>query len=699
MRKAIVILILAIGCCLETVAQGKTSFNMKRANESFEVGNYLDALNYTESELANNPQSYEALMLQCRIYMKHDIYDMALTTIDKALKYAPKKANSQRAEMLDYRSQTYAAIGDTAKALTDIKAAIALDAAVPDHLYSHINLVRDLNDLDAEAADIRVLESRFPDNAIANVYVGRYYTDAGKYEEALKHLTYATKLLPNVSTPFCYRASSYMKQHKWNDAAKDIVTALKNNSNNYAESLLATMTDSAFIPMVTTLKAQSKAQPDDCQWPYYIANCYVAARKYDDAINYYKEVIEKSTEGSTIREFSMREAAQSFYFKGDFHQAFNYINQAIACDTTYQPYLYDRSEFYISIEHYEEAIADINRLIELDPEHTEYYHQKGYALYLAERYDEAIETFNVALALNPYHKVNLLYRGRSYRRLGREDEARADFERCLAVAPDEAQDRTERRHDIVALALLGRTGEATALYDSIYASNANGNNATAASNAKDADAYVKVRPLALLGRTEEALDQYEKGLTYMLNMINFMNDPDFDAVRQSERYSAIIERFMPLVRLPGADDEAAATDTLGTTAELITTEVPFTKEAGIYKVRCSINGLPLDFYFDTGAADVTLSDVEANFMLKNGYLTKSDIKGKAYYGDANGDLNEGTIINLRKVEFGGLTLENVKASIVHNQQAPLLLGQTVLSRLGKIEIDYSENKLKITHNK
>ena len=65
--------------------------------------------------------------------------------------------------------------------------------------------------------------------------------------------------------------------------------------------------------------------------------------------------------------------------------------------------------------------------------------------------------------------------------------------------------------------------------------------------------------------------------------------------------------------------------------------------------------------------------------------------------DANGDITEGTVVNLRKVDFGGLELENVRASVVRNQKAPLLLGQSVLGRLGKIEIDNPGLRLIITH--
>lgn len=130
-----------------------------------------------------------------------------------------------------------------------------------------------------------------------------------------------------------------------------------------------------------------------------------------------------------------------------------------------------------------------------------------------------------------------------------------------------------------------------------------------------------------------------------------------------------------------------------------TVEVPFMKEGGVTKVKCTINGLPLHFVFDTGAADVTMSMVEANFMLKNDYIKPTDIVGSARYMDANGDISEGTIVNLRTVNFGGLELENVRASVVRNQKAPLLLGQSVLGRLGKIEIDNPGMKLIITYKK
>ena len=117
--------------------------------------------------------------------------------------------------------------------------------------------------------------------------------------------------------------------------------------------------------------------------------------------------------------------------------------------------------------------------------------------------------------------------------------------------------------------------------------------------------------------------------------------------------------------------------------------------SGIYTVPCKVNGLSLKFIFDTGASSVSISKSEAIFMLKNGYLSKNDIIGSQQFQTASGDILEGTRIIIRKIEVGGLVLRNVEASVVHSDNAPLLLGQSVLSRLGKIQIDYNNSTLTI----
>lgn len=114
------------------------------------------------------------------------------------------------------------------------------------------------------------------------------------------------------------------------------------------------------------------------------------------------------------------------------------------------------------------------------------------------------------------------------------------------------------------------------------------------------------------------------------------------------------------------------------------------EKGGIYEIPCKVNGIDMKFIFDTGASNVSISLAEALFMIKNGYLKREDIGEKIYYSIANGDVEEGTLINIGEIEIGGLKLKNVEASIVHNMSAPLLLGMSAISKLGKIQLEGSK---------
>lgn len=123
------------------------------------------------------------------------------------------------------------------------------------------------------------------------------------------------------------------------------------------------------------------------------------------------------------------------------------------------------------------------------------------------------------------------------------------------------------------------------------------------------------------------------------------------------------------------------------------TKVEMRKEGGVYLVPIVVNGLNLDFIFDTGASSISISAAEATVMARQGKITDDDVVGQAQFSDANGDVSVGTVILLKTVKIGDITLENVEASVVDNIQAPLLLGQTALAKFGKVTIDYNNNTI------
>lgn len=121
--------------------------------------------------------------------------------------------------------------------------------------------------------------------------------------------------------------------------------------------------------------------------------------------------------------------------------------------------------------------------------------------------------------------------------------------------------------------------------------------------------------------------------------------------------------------------------------------VKMNREGGVYFIPIEINDVGMSIIFDTGASNISISDTEAIFLWKQGKITENDILGSYKFQDATGKISEGTRINLQKVKIGSRVIYDVEASVVHNLEAPLLLGQSALSKFGKLTIDYNRNEI------
>ena len=107
---------------------------------------------------------------------------------------------------------------------------------------------------------------------------------------------------------------------------------------------------------------------------------------------------------------------------------------------------------------------------------------------------------------------------------------------------------------------------------------------------------------------------------------------------------------------------------------------------GVYEVPCEVNGLRLKFIFDTGASSVSLSLDMAVFMLENDYLNENDIYDIVNIVQADGTTYEAYKVILKTLNIGGFILNNVDCVITPYQNAPLLLGQSAIQKLGKVSI-------------
>ena len=337
----------------------------------------------------------------------------------------------------------------------------------------------------------------------------------------------------------------------------------------------------------------------------------------------------------------------------------------------------ERADLLYELGKTKEAISQLNKYIEVNPEFFGGYYRRGFYKDNTADYDGAINDYSMSIALESTYAYAYLGRADMYRAKGEKGLSEADYKKVIELDTIPGNSSCAQ----YAYMELGNNENAIDFMNRIIESDK-----TDAGNYYDAACLY-----ARMGRLEASIEMLRKSFKLGYRRFKHIeNDDDLNALRTMPEFNELIKTYKERHSSEVADKND--NDFIETVVE-----VPFTNENDICKVKCSINNLPLHFVFDTGASDISISNVEAAFMLKNGYLSQQDFQGKQNYITADGDISEGTVINLRNVEFGGLKLANIKASVVKNQKAPLLLGQSILKRLGRIEIDNERDVIRITY--
>lgn len=340
--------------------------------------------------------------------------------------------------------------------------------------------------------------------------------------------------------------------------------------------------------------------------------------------------------------------------------------------------LYYRARWYRLAGLYEDAISDWTQIIELNPTDAYAYYERGWCYEFLHDDQKAMENYNEGIDIHNEYPYIYFMRGNLYAKQGLTKQANDDYEEVLKL--DTIAEKGSCRQ--YALFGLHRNDEALEWMNKIVASAPDDNGIY----------YDKACLLSLMGKISDAIAALRTSLENgYRNFVHIENDDDLDSLRENADYIALIKEYKAkhedaLRLLSKADNDTAH----------VISEIPLKKMlSGIYKMPCSVNGLSLDFILDTGASTVSISLVEASFMHKNGYLKTEDLKGKEYFSTATGEIHEGAVIRLREVKIGEAVLENIDATVVKNQQAPLLLGQNILEKFGTITIDNINSKLVI----
>jgi clan AA aspartic protease (TIGR02281 family) len=121
-------------------------------------------------------------------------------------------------------------------------------------------------------------------------------------------------------------------------------------------------------------------------------------------------------------------------------------------------------------------------------------------------------------------------------------------------------------------------------------------------------------------------------------------------------------------------------------------EIPLERRGGTFIVPVLINdSLSLDFYLDSGSADVTVPAATFEALRSAGTIRPDDIIGTETYLMANGSTKKATIFRIRSLKVGSVVLQNVRGSL--SQTGPPLLGMSFLGRFSSWSVDNARSVL------
>jgi predicted aspartyl protease len=113
-------------------------------------------------------------------------------------------------------------------------------------------------------------------------------------------------------------------------------------------------------------------------------------------------------------------------------------------------------------------------------------------------------------------------------------------------------------------------------------------------------------------------------------------------------------------------------------------------QSGLIEVPIVINDvLRINFIFDSGASEVSLSPDVALTLIRTGTISENDWLQDQIYTFADGSKAKSKRFLIKKLIIGNQVLTNIEASISSSIEAPMLIGQNVMQKLGSVTIDYN----------
>lgn len=409
--------------------------------------------------IAKDPNDYSTLFMRAnQHYYNHD-YDAALADVNRAIELAPTKETELLYDAYMLRAKLHDIKNDLEAEGNDIDKASQIEPNSLAWVDMKGKWAYRTGNYELAKRQFETILQREPRNYDAMFSLGCIAAKEGKSDDAMNWVNNAMQL--HSAEPQVYLNRAYVQEMlgKYRDACDTYLIAMSaTNDNGTAMNRIFDLTVNHYDDVMASIKAASDENPR--VGVFYRLRSAIALnyKHYGQALRDLKAITDNNLyEYATI----YNDEAMCLFQLGDYDQAYNYANKAIAADATNAAGYVMRSMIELRQgkgNNYSTAMATLDQALALDANSAPALMAKARLLIAQKKYKDALPIATKAVEAAPTSAEALMLRGwLNKNHLKNAAAAKADFEKVLTLSDD---DFTSLRG--FALHELGRDSEANA---------------------------------------------------------------------------------------------------------------------------------------------------------------------------------------------------------------------------------------------
>ncbi len=486
-------------------------------------------------ELEENPEYYEIYFRRANEYYNLNQYLRALSDIDNALKYTPETETDLLFQEYTLRANIYMMNDRKEDALLDLEKACQLDPTSYSTLFLKANTEYELGkytDAKTDYSKLLRYDQRMVEPLIGLARIAVKENNLGLANE---YIDRAVSFASADSDVYLRRADVRKLMGNNTGAVDDLIIAISiDKDNNRALSELVAMSNTDYNAVITGLTSAIQQAPSVGMFVYLRAVISMSHYRYTAAIADFHQIIDENLYNYAGIYGSL---AECYYGIGKYQEALTEINQALSMTADNGEYYITRAQIRRAMGDYDKALESAATAVDKLPGSVKALVVKGLCETSVEKYEEASELFGEAIMDAPDNAYNYLLRANVMtQHLNQASAARNLYRRVVDLDYDDLNVKSFKGF---ALFLQGKDADAIAWMENILA------------NVKDVDGainYYGACFFSQMGNVERAFSCMENALENgYADYTNWTKTDDcvvsVAKIRQDKRFTDLLSRY------------------------------------------------------------------------------------------------------------------------------------------------------------